>query len=93
MCLLGLRTINIFLHYKLRTCWLICLDLDNYLIVLHELGVAKFDFSGRKLWSILTPDIAESAQMWNEETLIIRQQGPGKQLTVDVLTGRLRPLR
>jgi hypothetical protein len=65
----------------------------SYLIVLHERGVAKFDFLGRKLWSILTPDIAESAKMWNEDTLIVRHQGPGDHLAVDILTGRLISLR
>jgi len=64
----------------------------NYVIALHELGVANFDFSGRKLWSISTPDVAESAEMRNDETLVVRHQGPGKQLVVDVLSGRVRPL-
>jgi hypothetical protein len=64
----------------------------NYLIVLHELGVAKFDFSGRQLWSISTPDIAESAKMQNDDTLVVRHQGPGKQLAVDVQTGQVRPI-
>jgi hypothetical protein len=29
-------------------------------IALHELGVDRFDFSGARLWSVRTPDIAES---------------------------------
>ncbi len=59
-------------------------------VVLHELGVARFDFSGTRLWSVPTPDIAESAQMRDGETLVVRHQGPSKELAIDILTGRVK---
>jgi hypothetical protein len=58
------------------------------LIVLHDLGAARFDFSGNLLWSATTPDIAESAKLRNKVTLVIRHQGPEKELVIDVRTGR-----
>ena len=60
----------------------------NNFIVLHELGAAKFDFSGNELWSVPTPDIAESAHVRDGKTLVVRHQGPGKDLAINIRTGR-----
>jgi hypothetical protein len=59
-------------------------------LVLHELGVARFDFSGNELWSVATPDIAESAQIRDSQTVVVQHQGPGKEFTIDILTGQIK---
>ena len=56
-------------------------------IVLHELGVAKFDFTGREIWSVSTPDIAQSARMKNDTTLVVKHEGSGKEMAIDVSRG------
>jgi hypothetical protein len=58
-------------------------------IVLHELGVSRFDFNGTELWSVSTPDIAESARLVDGQTLIVQHQGPGRTMAVDILTARI----
>ena len=63
-------------------------ELDRVL-VLHELGVTNFDFSGRELWSVPTPDIAESAQLIGEATISVRHQGEGREMLVDLRSGSL----
>lgn len=60
----------------------------NSFIVLHELGAAKFGFSGNELWSVPTPGIAESAHVQDGKILVIRHQGPGKDLAINIRTGR-----
>jgi hypothetical protein len=59
-------------------------------LVLHELGVTRFDSPGAELWFVATPDIAESAQLRNDDTLVVQHQGPGKEFAIDVLTGEVK---
>lgn len=61
------------------------------LIVMHELGVAKFDFSGREIWSVSTPDIAQSAELENGKTLVVQHHGPGRAMAIDISTGQVHP--
>jgi hypothetical protein len=60
-----------------------------HFLALHELGVARFDFSGKELWSILTPDITENATMRQDGILVVRHQGPTKELLVDIESGHI----
>jgi len=65
-------------------------DVD-YVLVLHELGVAEFDFSGCERWSVSTPDITESAQVQEDGLLVVHHQGSQKKLIVEIGTGRIVP--
>ena len=59
-------------------------------VVLHELGVARFEYSGVGLWSVSTPDIAESAHLRDGETLVVQHQGPGREFAIDISTGKIK---
>jgi len=58
-------------------------------IALHELGVAKFSFSGTELWSVSTPDIAETAGIVGGDRIVVRHQGPGGTMAIDLESGRV----
>ena len=62
--------------------FIIC-DSNDEFVAVHELGAAKFRFSGAKVCSIST-DILESWRKDPGDKLILRQQEDGKEIVVDL---------
>jgi hypothetical protein len=61
-------------------------DSPGEIIVWHEIGVAKMNFSGDKLWHVST-DILEECRPQPNGTLVLRQQGDEDELVIDLRTG------